>query len=531
MKFSELTEDDKKHIADIYLDTSISWDDKEETIAKYISRDSDKVMTTRTVRNWVKKLGLTKTMEIASPQYEEAKSKKFDKKKKLVLIGWAQNDTPVHEGLMSEMEAYAKYHDATIHIIAGRYKNPTSVYNEEADTWARRVMPYLDANRHDIHKYMSIMSDVKIQPTAVNPLSGMQGMSKGNSCIFGHPKVHMEAIPVLEGHKPKMMLTTGAVTVKNYTDSKAGKKGEFYHTLGFCIVEIKDNETFFVRQVTASDDGSFNDLYYNVKDGKVKKNKTLDTAVLGDLHYGHHDQQVIDATFKILLKKMKPKNLVLHDVFDGHSISHHEMKNPFAQFEKELDGSNSLKREIDFLIEFFEFLMKKGYENIIVARANHDDFIDRWLVDTDWRKTVTPKNSIEYMEYSLAILRKEAKNGIIPWILQNHFPSVMAFGRNDSYTSLGWELAQHGDRGTNGSRGSLLQFRKLNTKVIVGHYHSPGRKDNALAVGTSTKLRLPYNIGPSSWMHSHVIIHHDKKVQHINFIKDKDGNAEFTTFR
>jgi hypothetical protein len=48
-------------------------------------------------------------------------------------------------------------------------------------------------------------------------------------------------------------------------------------------------------------------------------------------------------------------------------------------------------------------------------------------------------------------------------------------------------LGQHGDVGANGSRGSLLQFRKLNTKIIVGHYHSPG-KDGALAVGTSTTM-------------------------------------------
>jgi hypothetical protein len=89
------------------------------------------------------------------------------------------------------------------------------------------------------------MSDVKIQPTATNPMSGLQGMSGINSCIFGSPKVQMEMIPVLEGNKPKMMVTTGAVTIMNYTDSKSGKKGEFHHTLGFVVVEISDKETFF----------------------------------------------------------------------------------------------------------------------------------------------------------------------------------------------------------------------------------------------------------------------------------------------
>ena len=84
---------------------------------------------------------------------------------------------------------------------------------------------------------------------------------------------------------------------------------------------------------------------------------------------------------------------------------------------------------------------------------------------------------------------------------------------------------KNNDHGSNGSRGSLLQFRKLNTKIIVGHYHSPGRKDGAIAVGTSTKLRVGYNQGPSSWLQSHVIIHKDGKAQHINFI-----NGEYTTF-
>ena len=264
MTFKTLTEEQINTITEIYLDKSTSWDDKEILLSEYTGKSS------RTARSWVEKLGITKPSEIASPQYEEAKNKKFDKKKNIVLISWAQNDTPVHEGLMNQMEAYAKYHDATIHIIAGRYKNPTSIHNAEADTWSKRVMPYLDANRHDVHKYMSIMSDVKIQPTAVHPLSGMKSMSKGNSCIYGHPKVHMESIPVLEGHHSKIMLTTGACTVNNYTDSKAGKKGEFTHTLGFCVVEIKDKEVFFVRQVTAAEDGSFNDLYYNVSKVRLK---------------------------------------------------------------------------------------------------------------------------------------------------------------------------------------------------------------------------------------------------------------------
>jgi hypothetical protein len=51
--------------------------------------------------------------------------------------------------------------------------------------------------------------------------------------------------------KPKLILTTDAITKKNYTDSKSGKVGDFHLTFGFVIVEIKDDNTFFFdRQVT-----------------------------------------------------------------------------------------------------------------------------------------------------------------------------------------------------------------------------------------------------------------------------------------
>jgi hypothetical protein len=137
------------------------------------------------------------------------------------------------------------------------------------------------------------------------------------------------------------------------------------------------------------------------------------------------------------------------------------------------------------------------------------------------------------MEYSAMLLKQYANDnvkGVIPEIINNRFPKFITLNRNASYKVKNWELGQHGDVGSNGSRGSLNQFRTLNTKIIVGHYHSPGRKDGALAVGTSTKLRVGYNIGPSSWLQSHVIIHEDGKAQHINFIKDEKGNTGFTTF-
>lgn len=517
MKFDELSDEQISKMSEIYWNRDLTWDQRMQSLSDLIGKSE------RTIQKWISKLGITEKALTESPQYIRAKERKFDKKKKKFIITWAQNDTPVHEEFVLNMEAYAKEIDADIHVIAGRYKNPTSVFSDRNyDEWSDRIAGYLDANRHEVHKHMWIMSDVKIQPTAVDPMTGLQGMSGINSCVFGSPRVHMETIPVLEGNLPKMMMTTGACTLKNYTDSKSGKKGEFHHTLGFVVIEIKDSNTFFARQVTATDDGDFYDLYYKVEDGEVSKINTIAAAVLGDLHYGQHDERVISKTLD-LFKNLKPDQVVLHDVFDGLSINHHESKDPFIQYQRELDGTNSLKSEVDAMLDGL-----KSFEqyNVVIVRSNHDDFLDRWLKGTDWRKASTMKNSIEYMEYSALLLKGSAPNGVIPYLINQKYPKYKTLGRSDSFVVNGWELAQHGDVGSNGSRGSLVQFRKLNTKIVVGHYHSPGRKDGALAVGTSTKLRVNYNIGPSGWLQSHVIIHHDGKAQHINFIK-----GEFTTLK
>lgn len=526
MKFKNLNESQKDRIREVYNEKgTISWEKRAAMLGDEFG------VSERTIRKWCsEKLGLKEKVDIEPEQYVKAKARVYDENKKRFIITWAQNNTPVHSGFLKNIEAYADYINADIHVIAGRYKNPTSVWTNTQtmeEKWDSKVLKYLDANRHDIHEFVSILSDIKIQPTAVNPMTGLQALSGVNSCIFGSPKVQLEMIPVLEGCKPKMMLTTGSITKKNYTDSKAGKTGDFHHTFGFVIVEIKDDDIFFVRQVTADDKtGNFSDLYFRVEGGLIKELDKVSAIVLGDVHYGHHDQKVLDSTMT-LMDKLIPKHVILHDVFDGNSISHHEMKDPFIQYGKEIAGTNDLEKEVEFMLNGLQAFEK--YDNVVIVRSNHDDFLDRWLKNEDWKKQPTFKNSRLYMRYSDLLLEQYGKDpynvkGVIPSIINQRFPKFKTLGRSESYKVKNWELGQHGDIGSNGSRGSLLQFRRLNTKIVVGHYHSPGRKDGAIAVGTSTKLRVGYNKGASTWLQSHVIIHTDGRAQHINFI-----NGEFTT--
>lgn len=531
IKFKDLTDADIAKMRDLYFGRE-KYALSVEKLAINLANEYD--VSERTIRKWFSKLNFGEKPEILPEQYEVAKQRKINKKQDKFIITWAQNNTPIHSGFLTNIQAYAEFLSADIHVIAGRYKNPTSVFTDkDSEFWDDKVIPYLDANRHNVHKYLSIMSDIKIQPTATNPMSGLQGMSGINTCIFGAPKTQLEMIPVLEGYKPKMMLTTGSLTKSNYTDSKAGKKGEFHHIYGFTIVEIKDKETFYVRQVTADDKtGSFTDLCYYVNNGSVKKSETIEAIILGDVHYGHHDEELLKLTHEYI-NKTKPNHVVLHDVFDGDSISHHQIKDPFIQYGKEIDGSNDLSKELENMI--YGLKEFENYKNVMIVRSNHDDFLDRWLKNEDWKKQPTPKNSRVYMTLSNLLLEQyelggDNIKGVIPAIINNTYPNFKTLGRNSSYRVKNWELALHGDVGTNGSRGSIEQFRKLNTKIVVGHSHTPARKDGALSVGTSTKLRVGYNVGPSSWLNTHVIIHNDGKAQHINLIRDINNKMGFTTF-
>lgn len=519
MKYKDLTPDDIQIIKAIYENKSISWDERMNFICARINKSE------RTARKWLVKLELKERITIGPDpeQFESAKLKILDTEKQTFIFTWAQNDTQPHKKFFNNILAYAEFRNANIHVIAGRYRNPTAINTENKfETWAQEFTPYLDANRHVINGNLSIMSDVKIQPTAINPMVSMAGMSGQNSSIFGSPKVQFNVIPALNGYEPKKMWTTGACTVSNYTDSKAGKLGEFHHTLGFVIVEI-DGEINHVRQVTAAKDGSFNDLFFNVKDGIISRNKSIEAIVLGDIHLGDLDQNVFSQALN-LMKHLTPKYTVVHDLFNGHSINHHETNNPIAQYKKEQEGRNSMSLEINQMIAWLRQMEKY---NLVIVRSNHDDFVDRWILNNDWK--TDPKNAMEYITYAKILLEGQAEKGIIPYIVNNNFNNITTLGRDESFRIKDWELGVHGDMGQNGTKGSLEQFRRLNTKMVSAHTHTPARVDGILVTGTMSKLRVGYNQGASSWMNSNVIIHGDGKAQHINIIKNKDGVYKYTS--
>lgn len=457
-----------------------------------------------------------------SEQYIVAGKKKLAKSK-YYIITWAQNNTSVHPELWENILAYAKFLKASIHVVLGRYKNPTRL-NEgvEEEYWADEILPYADAKRHNIHRHLELLSDIKVQPTASGPLSGLEGVSGLKSCIVGHPKRQFKVIASLEGYEKKMMFTTGAITKSNFSDSKAGKKGEFHFTNGFVIVEIANDEVFIPRQVSACRDGSFTDLIYKVKDKKITTINTIEYFNVGDRHNGIHCS-IVQRQQEKLLNYFKPRHTIIHDITDGYSVNHHIEKDPIEKYRLFLDGKNLIKNEIDNLFKWVDRWLKY---NLVCISSNHNDWFDRYIKIMDWKRDIS--NAMEYIEYSKILLSGKAPNGIIAYLLKERYGNkIRIVGRNDSFR-INNISHHHGDLGINGAKGSALSFKKLSSKQDIGHGHTPFVEEGVYGVGTSTTLRVGYNYGASNWLNADLICHKDGKRQHIIYMgKDKI----FSTFK
>lgn len=482
----------------------------------------------RALRKQMQKRGTTKNVASVEETdvFKEAQKKEHDKTKQRFLISWCQSETPIHKKFLKNMEAYAEHIDAQILIIAGRYKNPTSLSSSNSvkakeknlkNSWDSSVLPYLDAARHNLHKHLVVLSDVKIQPTSSMPLTGLNGITGLESCIVGHPRVQLKSLPVVEGYPNKLLVTTGAISVENYTDTAIGAKSSFHHQLGCVVVEL-DNDVFHIRHITADKNGDFYDLIYRARKGEITSHgEEMPALIFGDLHIGETNPLAEKVSFEIA-KVLKPKKIIIHDAVNSHSVSHHELKDPFLLLQREENGSWSLERELDEAIAWFN---KYPQYSFVTVRSNHCEHIDKWLCSADWRKS---SNKKLYLKFANIIAEGKAPKGIVPYVFETELENVYPLALDEGYNILGFELSIHGHVGVHGSRSSPTQLKGLPTRNITGHSHVPNRVDGALCVGTLTHLRVGYNKGASGWLHSNVVIYPNGKASHINII---DGR--FTT--
>ena len=431
-----------------------------------------------------------------------------------VVITWAQNATPVHAGFIGALKGYCAANKAELVVIPGRYKNPTSQWSaaqENAEWWAPELKPYLYNGRKKLNANITLLADIKTQPTASSPLSGFETITHGESAIVGHPRLQLTTIATPQSRMPKILTTTGACTVPNYTDTRAGKAGAFHHVIGAALVEIQSDKVFHLRQLNARSDGAFIDMetvYYI--DGSLEAVGPYPGLVLGDTHQRFQDKAVECATFGKggLIDTLSPEVLVFHDLLDSYAVNPHHAGNPFIAQAKMLSGFDDIRAEVEACIKWVDAL---DHECVIVP-SNHDDMLKRWLIREDWRRD--PKNAEFYLELALQLVRSSkmtaqgaASLDPFGWLVgQYENPKVRALWRGQSFQIKGIECALHGDAGPNGARGTVKNLSKIGVKTITGHGHSPGIEGGHYRVGTSTPLSLEYTGPVGSWLNTHCSI-------------------------
>ncbi len=441
------------------------------------------------------------------------------------VVTAAVNATLAHKPFLKSLLIYCKEHDAQLLVIPMRYKNLSHGKGEDDDWFDPAIVPYLFSQREEIIKGLTVVGDIKILPTAARPLSGLDSLTGGNCGIFGHTKVAMESIATKGHDLPKLLYTTGAITRPDYSDSTAGKKGEFHHSLGAVVVE-RDGDLFHLRNIAAQANGSFYDLdrYYTCHGSE--KSKPIAALVPGDIHAERRDPENFAALFQnkdSIAALLKPTRIILHDVLDFGSASHHN--NFFERFKRHTEGRNCIRSELEQTYSVMDTIAGKTKE-VVVVDSNHNGHFAQWL-ESD-------KHANDLVN---AEIFAETRAGIFPEIrskgwcdpfewwarkLLKSYRKTKFLGPTDSYTVHKIELGFHGDRGPNGSRGSAMSISKIGAKTIIGHSHSPKIVDGCYQTGTSSLLSMGYNDkGASSWLHSHVIVYPNGKRTHIHVINGR----------
>lgn len=448
------------------------------------------------------------------------------------VITAAQNATPIHKRFFASLLTYCRIRKAQLVVIPYRYKNPTSFWSKEAETedwWAPSLARYLLDRRIDLNTHLTLLADIKTQPTASSPLAGFETLAGAKSAIIGHPKLELTTVATPQQKLPKILTTTGAVTRPNYIPSKAGKKGEFHHTFGACVVEI-DGGTFHLRQINALADGSFCDLDREYRCTRTRQAKA-EALVMGDSHIKFIDPAVAKATFDgraSIVGRLKPKTLVWNDVLDFYTRNHHHRGRVFINYVKHHNGHDNVEQEIDETCAFVDRVTPPDAHNVFVF-SNHPDALRVWVEESDPRQD--PENCVFWARTFEAMCdgsrwTDTGARTIDPfafWALRKLKTAQQAkfLAPDESHLIKGVEVGYHGHRGPDGARGTRGAFGKVGVKTVIGHSHSPGIKDGVYQVGTSSRLGLEYVQGPSSWLHTHCVIYRNGKRSLINIVEGK----------
>ncbi len=442
---------------------------------------------------------------------------------KTYIVTSAVNLSTLNKPFWASILQFKKHNNAEVRVVAIRYKNPTSKSEarkaRELDKYAPELTSYLTRREERLGPNLTLFADIPAQPTASNVLSGLEVYAAETSGIVGHVKRQMQVIPT-DHEIPRVLWTTGACTMPNYSKTRAGARAKKHHVFGALIVKVV-GKRFYVRNVTANNDGSFSDLAEKYTPTGVEQNDAAESVTAGDIHVGQEDPASLEA-LEELVRMMQPRWLVLHDVLDFHARSHHR-RDRRSMYASRFD---TVKAELNSNAAFLKQVRPWGQERTAIVASNHHDHLTRWLEEFD--PATDPVNAPEYHAlWTMLYIYRDDTGG---WpdtyemaMRARDVPDDYVFlGRDQSLKVGGVEHRYHGDKGPGGARGSIRAFSKLGVKVNIGHSHSPGILDGVFQTGSTCRTDLEYTSGqPRTHLQAHIVTHADGKRQLIVVVRGK----------
>ena len=247
--------------------------------------------------------------------------------------------------------------------------------------------------------------------------------------------------------------------------------------------------------------------------------------VMGDSHTGYHDKELHYTTMNAAVN-LNVSKIVLHDVFNGTSITHHDIGKNITRAVKAQEGRLGLELECVAVKNYIENIEKHGME-VFIVDSNHDDMLYKYLERGGYMSD--PINH----KFSLK-LAAQAIDGVNPLRyaietllgLKNNVTHWLETDRSCKF--YGVEVSEHGHRGANGSRGRAQIYNNGIGNCVTAHTHSASILRNTYCVCTVGLMDMGYNKGLSSWTRTCCLIYKNGTKQLINFIPDKEGNYSCT---
>lgn len=404
----------------------------------------------------------------------------------------------LHEPFFKSILSFCKKNSAELVILPTR--GHVKALSDQPAHFSSILEPYLDTNfatEFKFNKYLTAM-DLRINPQQQDPLTNISSIgtkdNRKGSLIVASPKQMLQVKATGNESSPRILASTGSITVPQYLNNRIGRIAESRHVVGGLVVTIIGNR-FLVHQVQCKNvEGSFNWLgtrYF--ADGSTKEERA-EAMKLGDVHAGYHNKTALEATYE-QLATLRPKKVFLEDVFDGTSVSHHLEKDLVSRSMLP-ENFRTLENEIAACKELMEEIWTYTPEDceVYLTDANHPDFVNRYLKAGRYIKDV--------QNFGIAHdMVGELRRGLNPLKLRLDPNDIFTWlDINDDLHVEGVQMACHG-HSAGAARGSIKNMESIYGDIFTGHSHSPGIHYNSYQVGHLSQDRHGYNLGPSNWAH------------------------------